>query len=73
MPEQKLRFFCKLCNKTITLRISESYQEDLKKKANKWPYPIIYPHADHWAVIYVDTNFMERGVIETRAMIEEQK
>jgi hypothetical protein len=73
MPDVKLRFYCKLCNKTITLKISESFQEDLKQKANKWPYPLVYPHANHWAIIYVDTNFYERGVIETQAMMEEQK
>jgi hypothetical protein len=72
MPNARLLFHCKYCNKTITLNFSEEAQAKFKDIADKWPYPLIYQHNDHWVVVYVDTNFQERGVIPTKFLLDEK-
>lgn len=70
MPEKKIRFGCKICNKTITLALSDEFQENFKNTADKWPYPLVYAHAGHWAIVYVDADFRERGVVVTSIGIQ---
>ena len=63
MPTIKLRFNCNLCKKTILLSLTEEFQAKFKATADKWPYPLVYPHNDHWAFVYLDGDFRERGVV----------
>ncbi len=71
MPDKTLRFHCDLCNKTIALKLSEEFQKKFKKSADYWPYPMIYEHEGHWAVVYLDQQFCERGVNPSKISYEE--
>jgi hypothetical protein len=66
MGQKILRFFCQYCNKTLALNFSDEFLKEFRHKADKWPYPLIYPHDNHFAIIYVDENIVERGVIVSR-------
>ena len=37
--------------------------------ADKYPYPLIHHHEGHWAVIYLDEDFRERGVVISKISI----
>jgi hypothetical protein len=69
MPTTTVRFHCKYCNKTIAFPMDDAMQADFKAKADKWPYPMLVPHSDHWAVVYLDQDFHERSVVITKATI----
>lgn len=42
---------------------------NIKAKADRWPYPVIIPHADHWVVIYLDQDMKDRSVVPTAVML----
>lgn len=62
MATKTLRFNCDLCKKTIALKLTDEFQENFKREADYWPYPMVYPHEGHWTVVYLDQQFVERGV-----------
>ena len=64
--EKYARFYCSLCKRTISLKISDKFQHNFADAAEFWPYPLIYPHEDHWAIIFLDKDFKERGVSVSR-------
>ena len=70
MPEKTVRFYCNLCKKTIPLKLSEDFQKKFKKTADYWPYPLLYPHNEHWVVVFLDQQFVERGVSPTKIKYE---
>jgi len=70
MVDKTLRFHCDLCKKTLAVKLTAEFQENFKKKADYWPYPMIYKHADHWAVVYLDQQFKERGVNPSKIIYE---
>ena len=39
------------------------FESKFKEKAKYSPYPILFPHDDHWAVIYLDHDFEDRGIV----------
>ncbi len=63
-----IRFFCHICKKTLTFQMDDETRTKITKKADKWPYPVIVPHSDHWAILYVDQDFKERSVVPTAGM-----
>lgn len=71
MPEKTVRFYCHYCKKTLAVKLTESFQEEFKKTADKWPYPLIYPHNGHHAIIHLDEDFVERGITLTKIMYKE--
>lgn len=71
MASKTLRFYCDICKKTISLKLSDDFQEKFKKTADYWPYPMVYRHEDHWAVVYLDQQFVERGVNPSKISFEE--
>ena len=73
MTGKTLRFYCEYCKETLAIQITESLEKEFKEKANKWPYPLVYPHSDHYAIIYVDSNYQERGVVASKISINEKK
>jgi len=73
MSEKSVRFYCDICKKTLTIKLSKEFQDKLKKNAHKWPYPLIFPHNKHWAVIFLDENMVERGVTTSKVEFKEEK
>ena len=71
MATKTLRFNCELCKKTIALKLTDEFQEHFKKEADYWPYPMVYPHEGHWALIYLDKDFVERGVNSSKIVYKE--
>ena len=70
MPSINVRFPCKYCgDKVITITLDEVFQQNLKKKADKWPYPVLVPHSDHWAIVYIDQDMHERSVVLSRVSL----
>ncbi len=65
MPDISLIFKCPQCKKILTIVFDEKFQKKFKAAADKWPYPLMYPHNKHWAMIYLDQDFRERGVTAT--------
>ena len=70
MTGKTLRFYCEYCKKTLAIQITKDLEKELKEKANKWPYPLVYPHSDHYAIIYIDSNYQERGVVCSKISIK---
>lgn len=70
MATKKLRFNCYYCKKTITLDLDDAFQEKFRKNADYWPYPLIIPHEEHFAIVFLDEDFVERGVNVTRMIFE---
>ena len=70
MPDKTIRFNCDICKATVTIVLDDDFQKDFKSKANKWPYPLIFPHKGHWAIVHLDDNLVERGVTVTKAMFK---
>ena len=66
MPVKKVRFYCYYCKKTLVLRFDDEFQQNFTKQADKWPYPLLVPHEGHYAMVYLDEDFVERGVTVTR-------
>jgi len=64
MTGKTLRFYCEYCKETLAIQVTEDLEKEFKEKANKWPYPLVYNHSDHYAIIYVDSH--ERGVVCSR-------
>jgi len=73
MPGKTIRFYCEYCKETIPIQVTESLEKEFKEKANKWPYPLVYHHSDHFSIIYIDENWQERGVVCSRISIDEKK
>ena len=73
MPPKKLRFKCKICDKVVPITLTDEFKEEFTKNADRYPYPLIYPHAGHWAVIYLDEDFRERGIVVSNMMLEGEK
>ncbi|MHA1675054.1 MAG: hypothetical protein ACTSYI_15665 [Promethearchaeota archaeon] len=70
MPVKKVRFYCHYCKKTRTLRLDDDFQEKFISQADKWPYPLLVPHEGHFAVVFLDEDFVERGVTVTRMELD---
>jgi hypothetical protein len=66
MPGKKVRFYCYYCKQTLSISLDEEFQNKFTKQADKWPYPLLVPHKDHFAVVFLDEDFVERGVTVTR-------
>ena len=49
--------FCRVCKKTLPIHVKKS----LIKIATSYPVPVVYVHAGHAVVVYVDQNFVVRG------------
>jgi hypothetical protein len=73
MANKKLRFKCDICKKVLVVNFDDDFQANFKKEANKMPYPVIYPHEDHWAVIYLDGDYRERGIICSKILLKDKK
>ena len=73
MAGKTIRFYCTYCKETLAIHVTESLEKEFKEKANKWPYPLVYPHADHYAIIYIDSNWQERGVVCSRIIYKKKK
>ena len=73
MAGKTIRFYCEYCKETLSIQVTENLEKEFKEKANKWPYPLVYPHADHYAIIYVDSNWQERGVVCTKISYTKKK
>ncbi len=43
--------------------LDEQFQKEFKEKAIYSPYPVVFPHDGHYAIIYLDHDFGDRGVI----------
>ena len=69
MPSVSIRFYCTVCKKTINFQLTEDQQEEFSKKADKWPYPLLIPHSDHWAIVYLDKDFRDRSTVITKCSI----
>ncbi len=70
MPPKKIRFNCKYCGRIIVVEFPEEFQESFLAQADKWPYPLLYPHNGHWSIIYLDSDFRERGVVGTQLIYD---
>jgi len=73
MTDKKVRFYCEYCKETLSIPITEELSNEFKEKTDKWPYPLVFPHSDHYAIIYIDENWQERGVVCSRISIKEKK
>ncbi len=73
MPGKIIRFYCEYCKETLAIHVTESLEKEFKEKANKWPYPLVYPHSDHYAIIYIDGNWQERGVVCSKISYKNEK
>ena len=71
MPTTTIRFHCDYCKKTVAITLTEEYCEEFKKQADKWPYPLVYPHEGHWAIVFLDEDMKERGVNVSRMAFKE--
>jgi len=54
----KIDIFCKICNKLLPLYIKKKVIEE----SNNFPVPIIYRHAGHSLICFIDKSFTLRGV-----------
>ncbi|QEE15331.1 hypothetical protein DSAG12_01156 [Promethearchaeum syntrophicum] len=63
MTGKTIRFYCEYCKETLAIQVTESLEKEFKERADKWPYPLVYHHSDHFAIIYIDENWHERGVV----------
>ena len=72
MPGKTIRFYCEYCKETLVIQVTESLEKKFKEKANKWPYPLVYYHSNHHAIIYIDENWQERGVVCSKISINEK-
>jgi len=72
MPSIKIRFHCNICKKTISLEITDEFQANFKAVADRYPYPIVVHHAGHYAMVYLDESFKERGTVVSKIAIEEK-
>jgi len=50
--------FCRVCKRTLPILVKKS----LIKNATSYPVPVVFVHAGHAVVVYVDQNFVMRGV-----------
>lgn len=66
MASKKVRFYCHYCKKTLAISLDDAFQDKFSKQADKWPYPLLIPHEDHYALVFLDEDFVERGVTVTR-------
>ena len=73
MTGKTIRFYCEYCKETLAIQVTEDLKKEFKEKANKWPYPLVYPHADHYAIIYIDSNWNERGVVASKIIYKNEK
>ncbi len=62
---------CKKCEQSFQLTLDEEFQKKFKEKATYYPYPILFPHKGHWAVIYLDGDFQDRGTIISEIIYKE--
>ncbi|WP_371802710.1 hypothetical protein [Candidatus Lokiarchaeum ossiferum] len=72
MPPTTIRFYCDICKKTVSVALPEDFCNDFKKSADKWPYPLVYPHEGHYAIVYLDEDMKERGVNVSRMVYKEK-
>ena len=70
MPNKTIRFICEICKETIALILDEAFQAKFTATADKVPYPVVYPHKGHYAIIFVDGDFVERGVTTSKLVFE---
>jgi len=73
MSAIKVRFHCKICNKTIMMDFSEEFQAKFKALADRYPYPLVFPHEGHYAIIYLDSDFKERGTVVSKIALTENE
>ena len=66
MVAKKVRFYCYYCQKTITINLDDVFQAKFRETADYWPYPLVVPHENHFAIIFLDEDFVERGVSVTK-------
>ncbi len=71
MTNQVVRFRCDYCKKVLAITLSDDFCKKFKQEADKWPYPLVYPHNNHWAIIFLDEEFKERGVTASRIGFKE--
>ncbi len=72
MTGKSIRFYCECCKETLAIQVTESLENEFKEKADKWPYPLVYYHSNHYAVIYIDSNWNERGVVCSKISIKKE-
>mgnify|MGYP000397816016 CR=1 FL=1 len=70
MPNKTIRFICEICNETIALSLDEAFQQKFTATADKIPYPLVYPHKGHFAIVFLDKDFVERGVTTSKMVFE---
>ncbi|MFX1572619.1 MAG: hypothetical protein ACFFB0_07715 [Promethearchaeota archaeon] len=55
---ERIQVECRVCNKILPLFVKKSYI----KNAESYPVPIVYVHAGHAILCFIDKNFHHRGV-----------
>ncbi|MFX1312835.1 MAG: hypothetical protein ACFFHD_09505 [Promethearchaeota archaeon] len=55
---KRIHIECRVCNKVLPLFVKKSYIEN----AESYPVPIVYVHAGHAILCFIDKNFHHRGV-----------
>ena len=70
MPNKTIRFICEICKETIALTLDEAFQKKFTDNADKVPYPLVYPHTGHYAIVFLDNDFVERGVTTSKMVFE---
>ena len=70
MPNKTIRFICNICETTIALTLDEAFQQKFTDTADKTPGPLVYPHKGHYAIVFLDKDFVERGVITSKIVFE---
>ena len=70
MSKKTVRYICNICKKTIALDFDDAFQKKFKATADKWPYPLVHPHEGHFAIIFIDKDFVERGVNTSKLVFE---
>ncbi|GAB4316088.1 MAG: hypothetical protein Kow0069_18160 [Promethearchaeota archaeon] len=73
MPKT-LRYICRVCNATISFRITEDMERRIKEQATYYPFPVIHYHGEgeerHAAVLHLDEELNNRGTEATGCIFE---
>ncbi|MHA1819861.1 MAG: hypothetical protein ACTSU2_02565 [Promethearchaeota archaeon] len=69
--KKKLRFYDRISKKSIGLKLTDEFKEELIRIANgQFPYPVIIDHGDHYSILHLDQNFNNRGTVQTKIYLD---
>ena len=64
---------CKICKQNLVLEFDDDFKKKFHSKATHYPYPVVFPHDKHWAILYLDHDLNDRGVIFTDLTVKKYK